>query len=678
MFANEVWPEDFYTHANGQMVYLSWPVPECHDGCSSNWIGDRYCDPSCNVAECDFDGGDCIGRDTTSGSYGTWQATQPDSGGMPMTTDYCSASCPDSWIGDRYCDRSCLSEQCGFDSGDCGMAFVVDNLHIMHIDWNTSTSLLPPGIPSLALNLTALLTAGRITDAYHDSLDVVRSATISQVYHLMTVTLRRIAADRMVSFTIVVDVNGTMQEKLIGLMIPAATIPMPLDNATAAATQLPDAGGNRTDLSAPPPQGSGEADARWLLDSAPDESQYGNATFVTAVRVKETEDSFNYWVAAELSKLAMDPSAHDAAGIMSGADTGDPERDMAVVAEHLLEVAQNRTMALLESHNVSTLPHYLHQDVLMAQVEFASGEITLKGLERRLWRVLKAAGAVEQRDATDSASPLTHATSDGAPEMPADAAGAAGGAHDGTAAERLGGPLRDPLAAGHAAAGGRALLWLRLERDGADAAMDSLRLVPLDAVAGRRRLAAWPPSSVTAAERYAADWIADSKRKQLHLQRDLLRMRALWEEQHGEWTGQPVLPMGAFPWETAPYLLDDDLERDALRPTTALAVENLMDEQRTRGTRRQLLDAFADSLKYVNRLYNKEFGTAARRVPAHMPHMIDVSIMRELQARYGSRARLAALAAIRRGGRPTQSGGVCALCRWRLMWLLRGWPWERC
>jgi hypothetical protein len=32
---------------------------ECVSGCFSSWIGDEECDTICNVAECDFDGGDC-------------------------------------------------------------------------------------------------------------------------------------------------------------------------------------------------------------------------------------------------------------------------------------------------------------------------------------------------------------------------------------------------------------------------------------------------------------------------------------------------------------------------------------------------------------------------------------------------------------------------------------------
>lgn len=45
-------------------------------------------------------------------------------------------------------------------------------------------------------------------------------------------------------------------------------------------------------------------------------------------------------------------------------------------------------------------------------------------------------------------------------------------------------------------------------------------------------------------------------------------------------------------------------------------------------------DTFAESLLYVNRLYNQEFGFEPRKVPAHMPHLIDIDVMERLQARY--------------------------------------------
>ena len=48
---------------------------------------------------------------------------------------------------------------------------------------------------------------------------------------------------------------------------------------------------------------------------------------------------------------------------------------------------------------------------------------------------------------------------------------------------------------------------------------------------------------------------------------------------------------------------------------------------------RKAQDTFAASLLYVNRLFNQEFGFEPRKVPAHMPHLIDIDIMERLQAR---------------------------------------------
>ena len=50
--------------------------------------------------------------------------------------------------------------------------------------------------------------------------------------------------------------------------------------------------------------------------------------------------------------------------------------------------------------------------------------------------------------------------------------------------------------------------------------------------------------------------------------------------------------------------------------------------------RRRLEDTYASSLLFVNRLLNKEFGTEQRKVPAHLPHLIDVEIMEEMQTRW--------------------------------------------
>ncbi len=46
------------------------------------------------------------------------------------------------------------------------------------------------------------------------------------------------------------------------------------------------------------------------------------------------------------------------------------------------------------------------------------------------------------------------------------------------------------------------------------------------------------------------------------------------------------------------------------------------------------MDTFAESLRHVNKVYNRAFGFLPRKVPGHMSHMIDRNIMEELQIRF--------------------------------------------
>jgi len=59
LFGSDVWPDDFVTTSGAQKIYMSWPVPDCNDGCLAEWISDGYCDRACNNPQCKWDGGDC-------------------------------------------------------------------------------------------------------------------------------------------------------------------------------------------------------------------------------------------------------------------------------------------------------------------------------------------------------------------------------------------------------------------------------------------------------------------------------------------------------------------------------------------------------------------------------------------------------------------------------------------
>lgn len=48
------------------------------------------------------------------------------------------------------------------------------------------------------------------------------------------------------------------------------------------------------------------------------------------------------------------------------------------------------------------------------------------------------------------------------------------------------------------------------------------------------------------------------------------------------------------------------------------------------------LDTYAESLLYVNKIYNKAYGLERRRVPAHMPHLLDRTVISEMQEKFAS------------------------------------------
>ncbi|RZF40440.1 hypothetical protein LSTR_LSTR013902 [Laodelphax striatellus] len=66
LFGDHVLPEDFISHREGQKVYLSWPLPDCAGSCPWTWVGDGACDPVCNVSTCHFDAGDCREEDAVA------------------------------------------------------------------------------------------------------------------------------------------------------------------------------------------------------------------------------------------------------------------------------------------------------------------------------------------------------------------------------------------------------------------------------------------------------------------------------------------------------------------------------------------------------------------------------------------------------------------------------------
>ncbi|CAG0878998.1 unnamed protein product [Darwinula stevensoni] len=147
MLGKPVWPDDFYAETTGQKLYLSWNLPDCHEGCPPSWLHDGTCDPVCNHSECDWDGGDCVGVQLNSTT--PW-------GGLPEEeeeTQLCAPLCLNSWLADQYCDNTCNVVDCGFDLGDCGKE-ILCTLEQIHFFPGTSQYHLRNGTVAGLLNMT--------------------------------------------------------------------------------------------------------------------------------------------------------------------------------------------------------------------------------------------------------------------------------------------------------------------------------------------------------------------------------------------------------------------------------------------------------------------------------------------------------------------------------------------
>lgn len=185
MFGKEVWPDDFYTEAGGQKVYLTWPVPNCQEGCPASWIKDGYCDRSCNNSECEWDGGDCVGNTAMQPYYGGGQAQ----GNIWLSTSaYCHSGCANNWIADKYCDQSCNVLQCAFDAGDCG----VENFNQLYqVDlWPNQSHYSAVGHNPIYFDYSSLISdLESIEEGFFYDDSMIRSMSIAQKFKVVTLVM---------------------------------------------------------------------------------------------------------------------------------------------------------------------------------------------------------------------------------------------------------------------------------------------------------------------------------------------------------------------------------------------------------------------------------------------------------------------------------------------------------
>lgn len=615
MLGNNVWPDDFYTHGKGQKVFLSWDVPPCADGCPDTWVGDKFCDASCNNEACSWDGGDCLAsanannngnnnqgstqNSDSSNRFSRWQGGRPGQS-HSLQNRYCTTGCPVTWVGDMACDRACNTYDCGFDGGDCGLEDIERKLpKVVFEDENDRTVSLEDGTTVFYIDLGA--TFSKVTDAIHENPIFVRSAIVTSSLNVMTVIVA--------SPTSLEDTKD---------YVPEVTFTI-----TGFPVEKPEASESEE---------TGDPDP--LTDTSDDASE-GNSDAVDSEEASEGGEGASPTIAApaEPVEISRNITIHVFFDVnVTESSNGDAETAETVIAptttSSLLSTlnsklqAESPIAAALNAHGVGEqhdqdhdIPHMLGDDFGGVKTD---GDIPAPTPSSDTPRTGGASTSVDNQEthhdafgAADDADAPSHAHTAGGNEgLEVDES------HDDESDEDemmlFNEGFVEPHYEDDGGAGRRLLSAASVVVEG---------IVPIE---NGQRLNVRMRDEMSDEDKDFADRIAQLKAKELSmfLEEDVetLLKEAMQEKQ--EEYNRKGIDKQVFPWDVKLRADAKALARFGIKPSSVAS----------KGQRRLLMDTFGESLRFVNRIYSEYFGRAARKVPAHMPHFIDRRIMEELQA----------------------------------------------
>uniref|UniRef100_A0A665W249 N-acetylglucosamine-1-phosphotransferase subunits alpha/beta n=1 Tax=Echeneis naucrates TaxID=173247 RepID=A0A665W249_ECHNA len=546
MFGKDVWPDDFYSHSKGQKVYLTWPVPNCAEGCPGSWIKDGYCDKACNNSACDWDGGDCLGAAGNSrfaaGGVGgpggaggqVWQFAGGIGGLGGMS--YCNQGCANSWLADKFCDQACNVLTCGFDVGDCGQEHFGE-LHRVTLRRNQSLYTLPVGEVRPYFSFNGL--ARRISEAHVSDCPVVRHTSVANKW------------------------------KTIHLLL------YPGHNATHI---------------------------QYNLTLQRDDDTTFTMSFGVAVDTREVPQ-------ANVSKT----TGKDADQELKPTPTPEPVFPFSDIPEdkrgpkiQRRQPGQLEVVIEVPSLNVSLLPAGIQSELQTLEEKLLTGDITVKGYNLtkaellQPYKALAVQHPVHPQETNKAAAKVKpYKDLEGELKPPKE--------------EKTGNTIQ--------------------KKEGISRKNTGVRGQPLTPAIpvhiddkqkeGFERPTPYPLNA--AIDRPMTSKLLSSISK--------IRGAEGQNEPANAAGGAPVgrrlqhyisSDRGFLPWERRKYFQKLLEEEECLQ-------KELMYKADGGATARRLQDTFADSLRYVNKLLNSQFGFTSRKVPAHMPHMIDRLIMQELQ-----------------------------------------------
>uniref|UniRef100_A0A4W6FEX2 N-acetylglucosamine-1-phosphotransferase subunits alpha/beta n=1 Tax=Lates calcarifer TaxID=8187 RepID=A0A4W6FEX2_LATCA len=531
MFGKDVWPDDFYSHSKGQKVYLTWPVPNCAEGCPGSWIKDGYCDKACNNSACDWDGGDCsvglLQGSVLVGPGGPGGQVWQFAGGMGGLggTSYCNQGCANSWLADKFCDQACNVLSCGFDVGDCGQEHFGE-LHLVTLLRNQTRYTLPVGevrpyfsFSRLAHPVLRHTSVANKWKTIHLLLHSGYNAT--QIQYNLTLQ-RDDDTEFTMSFSVVVD-----------------TREVPRVNVSQATSK---------DTSKEP---------------------------------KPTPTPEPVFPFSDVPENKRGPK-------IQRRQPGEPE----VIIE-------------VPSLDVSLLPAVIRSELQKLEEKLQNGDITMKGYNLTKAELLQPYKTLAQKKQVIHAEAVNK-----------------------DAAKAQGKPYKD-LEGGHPelkpAVEEKAGSIIQKNHNSKEAPVTPLIQVHIDDEQKKKFVTPKSYPLNAAIEKPRTSKLLSSISK--------VRSAESQKEPADGAGGAPVgrrlqhfisSDRGFLPWERRKYFQGLLEEEERLQ-------KELMYETDGGATGRKLQDTFADSLRYVNKLLNSQFGFTSRKVPAHMPHMIDRLIMQELQ-----------------------------------------------
>ncbi|XP_067998347.1 N-acetylglucosamine-1-phosphotransferase subunits alpha/beta isoform X2 [Melanerpes formicivorus] len=538
MFGKDVWPDDFYSHSKGQKVYLTWPVPNCAEGCPGSWIKDGYCDKACNNSACDWDGGDCIGNSGGSryvagggavggiGNGPPWQFGAGISG-----VSYCNQGCANSWLADKFCDQACNVLSCGFDAGDCGQDHF-EEMYKVTLQLNQTYYVIPKGECLPYFSFSEIAKKG--TEGSYSDNPIIRHASIANKWKTIHLILHSGMNATVIYFNLTF-LNKNDEELKMQLAVEVDTREEPKLNATSMQKSNSDV---KTVTSVP--------EAELIFEDIPEEKRFP--------RVRERRNG---------------------------------------TKENLHEEV------IIPSVNVSLLPEDVQLALRSLDLKLLNGDITQKGFNLskatllRPFQLLTTARSIVGLDKK--------------------------GVHNDLEAQK------------------NYTSWQNSFKDVNNGKIKSIKAneeVPSKLTGTKGTVVTMNTNKVlnalmlreTQKSKQTRNLDAGEDAQGMeggkgHVQVDTNIREALVGRKLQSYAGSY---QGFLPWERKKYFQDLLDEEESLLKQMSYLTDG-------KHFGRQLKDTFADSLRYVNKLLNSKFGFTSRKVPAHMPHMIDRTVMQELQ-----------------------------------------------